>query len=196
MDIPEQLQAKLEDFSRLPKIARAAILFSAVGVLVAGYYFGIHQEARQELAHLKTKELTLQRRLSEARSVAANRHAFEDELKSLEGRFTLALRRLPNEKQMEVLLTDISNLGKTVGVEIKSFKRQPEELHDFYAEVPLAIQLEGSFHDVARFFDRMAKLSRIVNMGELKMELGAEDAEGTLVNVSGTAITFRFLEKV
>lgn len=196
MDIPEQLQTKLEDFARLPKMARAAILFSAVGVLVAGYYFGIHQEVREELAQLKTKELALQRKLSEARSVAANLHAFEDELESLEGRFTLARRRLPSEKQMEVLLTDISNLGKTVGVEIKSVKRQPEKLHDFYAEVPLVIELEGNYHDVAHFFDRMAKLSRIVNMGELKMTVESEDAERTVVNVSGTAITYRFVDKV
>jgi len=196
MDIPEQLQTKLEDFARLPKMARTAILFGAIGVLVAGYYFGIHQEVSAELDQLRTKELALQRRLSEARSVAANLHAFEVELESLEGRFSFALRRLPNEKQIEVLLTDISNLGKTVGVEIKSFKRRPEELHDFYAEVPLAIELEGNYHDVARFFDRMAKLSRIVNMGELEMSIESEDAEGTRLNVSGTAITYRFVEKV
>ena len=196
MDIPEQLQTKLEDFARLPKMARTAIFFGAIGVLVAGYYFGIHQEVSAELDQLRTKELALQRRLSEARSVAANLHAFEVELESLEGRFSFALRRLPNEKQIEVLLTDISNLGKTVGVEIKSFKRRPEELHDFYAEVPLAIELEGHYHDVARFFDRMAKLSRIVNMGELEMSIESEDAEGTRLNVSGTAITYRFVEKV
>jgi len=196
MDIPEELQTKLEDFARLPKLFRAVILSSVIGLLVAGYYFGIHEEASEELAQLRTEELELQRRLSEARSVSANLNGFKDELQSLEGRFAFALRRLPNQKQIEVLLTDISNLGKTVGVEIKSFRRKPEALHDFYAEVPLAIELEGSYHDVARFFDRMSKLSRIVNMGELEMSVGSENADETRVNVSGTAITFRFVEKV
>lgn len=196
MDIPEQLQEKLESFARLSKLVRAGILVSTIALLVGGYYFGIYQQANEDLSQLKVKELSLQRKLSEVRSVAANLKAFEKELQALEERFTLALRSLPNEKQMEVLLTDISNLGKTVGVEIKSFKRQPEKLHDFYAEVPLAIELEGSFHDIARFFDRMAKLSRIVNMGELEMHVASEDADGTVVTVSGTAVTFRFLEKV
>ena len=196
MEIPEQLQTKIESFARLPKMARAAILFSSIGLVVAGYYFGIHQQASEQLAQLRTKELALQRSLSEARSVAANLHAFEEELKSLEGRFTFALRRLPNEKQIEVLLTDISNLGKTVGVEIKAFKRQSEALHDFYAEVPLSIELEGNFHDVVSFFDRMSRLSRIVNMEELAMKVSSEDAEETHVVVSGTVVTFRFVEKV
>ena len=196
MDIPEQLQEKLESFARLSKVVRVGMLVSAIALLVGGYYFGIYQQANVELSQLKAKELSLQRRLSEVRSVAANLKAFEKELEALEERFTLALRSLPNEKQMEVLLTDINNLGKTVGVEIKSFKRQPEKLHDFYAEVPLAIELEGNFHDIARFFDRMAKLSRIVNMDEIKMHVASEDADGTVVTVSGTAVTYRFLEQV
>ena len=196
MDIPEQLQETLESFARLSKVVRVGMLVSAIALLVGGYYFGIYQQANAELSQLKAKELSLQRRLSEVRSVASNLKAFEKELQALEERFTLALRSLPNEKQMEVLLTDINNLGKTVGVEIKSFKRQPEKLHDFYAEVPLAIELEGNFHDIARFFDRMAKLSRIVNMDEIKMHVASEDADGTVVTVSGTAVTYRFLEQV
>jgi hypothetical protein len=67
------------------------------------------------------------------RSIAANISAFEAEITQLEGQLAVALRQLPNEKQLEVLLADISNLGKTAGVEIKSFKRENEQVHDFYA---------------------------------------------------------------
>ena len=196
MNIPEEVLTKFEEFARLPKLVRAVIFSGFIGLFVAGYYFGIHQGVSEELAQLRAEELELERRLSGARSVSANLDGFKDELQSLEGRFEFALRRLPNQKQIEVLLTDIRNLGKTLGVEIKSFRRKPEQLHDFYAEVPLAIELEGTYHDVARFFDRMSKLSRIVNMGELEMNVGTEDADETRVNVSGTAVTFRFIEKV
>ena len=58
------------------------------------------------------------------------------------------LRQLPNEKELEVLLTDISNLGKKSGIEIKSFKRLEEVPHDFYAEVPISIELEGEYHNI------------------------------------------------
>ena len=72
MDIPEQLQEKLESFARLSKVVRVGMLVSAIALLVCGYYFGVYQQANEDLAQLKVKELSLQRRLSEVRSVAAN----------------------------------------------------------------------------------------------------------------------------
>ena len=98
----------------------------------------------EQLKALRAKELELQRKLSEVRSIAANIAAFEAEIPQLEVKLDVALRQLPNEKQLEVLLTDISNLGKTAGIEIKSFKREDEQVHDFYAEVPISVQLEGT----------------------------------------------------
>ncbi|MGE4650966.1 MAG: hypothetical protein AAEJ53_08775, partial [Myxococcota bacterium] len=80
MDIPEQLQEKLESFARLSKVARVGMLVSAIALLVSGYYFGVYQQGNEELSQLKAKELSLQRRLGEVRSVAANLKAFEKEL--------------------------------------------------------------------------------------------------------------------
>jgi type IV pilus assembly protein PilO len=153
----------------------------------------VYQNLSVEHENLQLQETKLQRRLSEVRSIAANISAFEAEITELEIQLNAALRQLPNEKQLEVLLTDISNLGKTAGVEIRSFKREDERIHDFYAEVPISIELEGRFHDVARFFDLMAKLPRIVNMGALRIDVGRETIEETRLKVSGTATTFRFV---
>jgi type IV pilus assembly protein PilO len=100
---------------------------------------------------------------------------------------------LPNEKQLEVLLTDISNLGKTAGVEIRSFQRQQEIFHDFYAEVPIAIQIDGEYHDIGKFFELLSQLKRIVNMGSLKIGIESESVDGTRLRVTGTATTFRFV---
>jgi type IV pilus assembly protein PilO len=144
---------------------------------------------------LRARELELQRKLTEVRSIAANIAAFEQEIADLEAHLAVALRQLPNEKQLEVLLTDISNLGKTAGVEIKSFERENERIHDFYAEVPIGIQLEGRYHDIVRFFDLVSKLPRIVNMGSLSMSIASESEVETRLKVSGTATTFRFVGK-
>jgi type IV pilus assembly protein PilO len=153
-------------------------------------------EAKNErLQVLRTQELELQRKLSEVRSVAANIAAFEEEIAVMEAELTVALRQLPNEKQLEVLLADVSNLGKTAGVEIRSFARKDERVHDFYAEVPIAVSIEGSFHDIARFFDSVSKLPRIVNMGSITMKVAEANESGTRLNVSGTATTFRFVGK-
>ncbi len=195
MELSPEVQARLEQVARLPQAVRHGILVGIALLAGSGYFFGVHQDLDMQLQQLRARELELQRKLSEVRSIAANISAFEEEIDGLEVKLRIALRQLPNKKQIEVLLTDISNLGKTAGVEMKSFKRKSEKVHDFYAEVPIAIELEGEYHDVARFFDLMSKLPRIVNMGALDMKVAIESAEETRVKVSGTATTFRFVGK-
>ena len=147
----------------------------------------------EKLDGLRANELELQRKLSEVRSVAANLAAFEEEIANLELKLSKVLRQLPNEKELEVLLTDISNLGKKSGIEIKSFKRLEEVPHDFYAEVPITIEIEGEYHNLGRFFDLMSDLPRIVNMGSMTVRVSKESQESTRLKVTGTLTTFRFV---
>jgi type IV pilus assembly protein PilO len=193
MEISPQVQEKIDQVAKLPKAARFGIIgVIAVGI-AAGYYFLSYQESAEKLKALRSQEMELQRKLSEVRAIAANISAFQDEIAGLEIELKTALRQLPNNKELEVLLTDISNLGKTAGVEIRSFSRAKEVSHDFYAEVPIKIELTGEFHDIAQFFDLVSKLPRIVNMGALTINVVSEDEESTVLSVKGTATTFRFI---
>lgn len=193
MELSPEIQSRLEQFAKLPKAARAGVLVGLMVLVGAGYFFGVYQAKSEELKALRAKELELQRKLTEVRSIAANIAAFEAEIQELEVKLNAALRQLPNEKQLDALLTDISNLGKTAGVEINSFKREDEQIHDFYAEVPIAIALQGRYHDIARFFDLVAKLPRIVNMGSIQIGVESEDDSDTWLKVSGKATAFRFV---
>lgn len=193
MEVSPEAQAVFEKFTKLPTAARVGIIVGAAVLVISLYFFLVYQKLSTERENLHLQETKLQRRLSEVRSIAANISAFESEITELEIQLNAALRQLPNEKQLEVLLTDISNLGKTAGVEIKSFRREEERIHDFYAEVPISIELSGRYHDIARFFDLMAKLPRIVNMGSISISVERESLEETRLKVSGTATTFRFV---
>ena len=193
MEISAETKEKLDKILKLPKGARIGILLGIGALLGIGYYFGSHQADSQELARLRGEEANLQRKLSEVRLIAGNFVQFEAEIEGLEIKLKKALRQLPNEKQLEVLLTDISNLGKTAGVEIRSFQRQQEIFHDFYAEVPIAIQIDGAYHDIGKFFELLSQLKRIVNMGSLKIGVASESVERTRLKVTGTATTFRFV---
>jgi len=195
MEISPEIQEKIDQIAKLPKAARFGIIGGIAVAIVAGYFFLYYQDKAEELKALHAQELELQRKLSEVRSIAANIAAFEAEIEDLEIKLKTALRQLPNNKELEVLLTDISNLGKTAGVEIRSFKRENEVVHDFYAEVPIKIELTGEFHDVAQFFDLVSKLPRIVNMGALSIGIMSEDEDKTVLSIKGTATTFRFVGK-
>ena len=143
---------------------------------------------------IEAKQQQLQRKLNEVRSVAGNLEKFEAEITALEREFKVALRQLPNDKELPVLLTDISSLGKNAGLEVKAFRPQPEVRRDFYAEVPIEIEFSGRFHDIALFFDEVSRLPRIVNIGRLDMFVQEENSIDTMLSVKGQAQTFRFIE--
>jgi type IV pilus assembly protein PilO len=195
MEVSPGLQGRLDQVAKLSRGVRMGILAGIAVLIGAGYYFGYYKGQHDRLLTLRAQELELQRKLSEVRSIAANIGAFEAEITQLEAQLAVALRQLPNDKQLEVLLADISNLGKTSGVEIKSFKRGDERVRDFYSEVPINVQIEGTYHEIAKFFDSVSRLPRIVNMGELNMKVASASSVETRLVVTGTATTFRFVNK-
>ena len=195
MELNLTVQSKIDQIAKLPPAARIGAMAAIALLFLFGYYMLVYREASQRSETLRAQELDLERRLSEVRSVAANLQDFEEEIARLELKLSGVLRQLPDKKELEVLLTDISNLGKQSGIEIKSFKRKDEVEHGFYAEVPIAIEIEGGYHDVARFFDMLAKLPRIVNMASLKMKVASENLARTRLKVEGTATTYRFVGK-
>ena len=184
---------KLEQLAKIPKPIRLAAV-SAVLVAIAGaYWFVSYQPAQESRSAMVARSQELQRSLNNARSIANNVAAFEIEVAGLERDLDLALKQLPNRKQFEDLLQDISTAGKKVGVTIKSIDRDKEIRRDFYAEVPFKIELEGNYHDLARFFEMVASLPRIVNMGGLDIKVAKESRQSTRLKVTGMATTFRFL---
>jgi type IV pilus assembly protein PilO len=195
MEVSPELQAKLDQIAKLPSAVRAGVLVLIVVLMAGGYYTGMYRGNAEELQRLHAQEMELQRKLSEVRSITANIDEFEEEISNLEIKLQKVLRQLPNQREIEVLLTDISNLGKTAGIEIKSFKRRNEVVHDFYAEVPIDIEIEGQYHEIGRFFDLLSGLPRIVNMGSIEVNVASDSLEKTVLKVSGTATTFRFVGK-
>lgn len=190
----DKLQGQLDKFARLPKPYRIAAIPLIAILVLGGYAWMFYQPARTELEAARAKERDLERKVSEVRAIVANLDAFQHEIADLEQKLKQALRQLPDSKELPGLLTDVSSLGKDAGLEFKSFRPQDEISRDFYAEVPIQIEFSGDYHDIARFFDKVSKLPRIVNVSELNMEIASQDAETTRLRVKGEATTFRFIE--
>jgi type IV pilus assembly protein PilO len=191
----ERFNQQLERLAKVPRGYRLALL-PVIAVLVGGLYtWGLYLPKAQQLEGLRGEQLQLQRRLNEVRSVAANIGKFEEEIAALERKLKVALRQLPDSKELPVLLTDVNTLGKNSGLEIKAFRPGPEVKRDFYAEVPIEIEFVGKFHDIATFFDQVSKLPRIVNVAQLAIKIDEESAIETVLKVTGEAVTFRFLEE-
>lgn len=182
-----------EKLGKIPKAARYGAVAAILALVLAGYYFLFYTDSATILTAQRARAQELQRKLTNVRAVANNVGEFEQEVATLERELEVALKQLPNRKQFEDLLQDITTAGKKVGVSIKSIKRTSEIAHDFYAEVPFSIELEGDYHNLAMFFERIAKLPRIVNIGSMRIQSHSGSGAGTLLKVEGTATTFRFL---
>jgi type IV pilus assembly protein PilO len=191
----EQLRANLEKFAKLPKAYRLAVFAAIAALLVGTYVYLLFLPARADLERQQAKQFELQRKLNEVSSVAANLEKFQEEIDALEMRLKVALRQLPDSKELPVLLTDVTSLGKNAGLEFRAFRPQAEVMRDFYAEVPIEIEFTGQYHDIATFFDRVSKLPRIVNVAELEMQIEHETPSETFLVVTGSATTFRFVEQ-
>lgn len=193
LDMNVDFDEKLEQLAKIPKAIRLAVVCTLLASLAGVYWYTSYQPAQARRAELVAQSQGLQRTLNNARSVANNLPAFEAEVAELESDLDLALKQLPNRKQFEDLLQDISTAGKKVGVSIKTIDRNKEVKRDFYAEVPFNLELEGTYHDLARFFEMVATLPRIVNVGALEIDVQGETRTATRLKVSGKATTFRFL---
>ena len=190
----DELTGAFEKLAKLPRSYRTAML-PAIAVLVgAVYIYFLYLPASSNLEGIRDQQLQLQRKLAEVRTVAGNEEAVKEELAALERKLEVALRQLPDSKELPVLLTDITSLGKNAGLEFKAFRPRDETRRDFYAEVPIDIEFTGDFHDIASFFDEIARLPRIVNVASLDVDISSEGSLDTVLQVKGRATTFRFLE--
>jgi type IV pilus assembly protein PilO len=89
-------------------------------------------------------------------------------------------------------LSSISQSGRDAGLDFLLFQPQAEKNKDFYAEIPVSIKITGNYHNVALFFDKVARLSRIVNIDDIKMTSTKGNAN---LITSCKAVTYRFVEK-
>jgi type IV pilus assembly protein PilO len=113
----------------------------------------------------------------------------------LEIQLKQAITRLPDEKEIPDLLSSISNLGRDSGLDILVFRQKPEGYQEFYAEVPVEMQVRGTYHQVATFFDSVGKLDRIVNASDIGMRDAKVVDNDLLLQATAQITTFRFLSE-
>lgn len=185
----------MDKLNKLPQKYKLALLGLLVVLIFVAYGSAIFMGKQQELATANTQLETLQIELTEKRTLVADLPRFKAELVRLEAELGEALRKLPNGKELPVLLTDITTLGKNAGLEFKSFIPGAEINQDFYAEVPISIELIGGFHELATFFDELSRLDRIVNMEDFSVDNVEVSSSMIELTISGIATTFRFISE-
>jgi len=191
-----KLTAFIDDkFAPMKPGVKTAIVVLIILIPVAVFYFAFFQANSEKIAGLEAKEVSMQKVLEEVKAKAANLAKFEKELEEAKLIFETAAVLLPNEKEIPQLLKDISSLGRTAGLDFLTFKPLADIPKDFYAEIPVTINVRGPYHNMGFFFDQVSKLERIVTVSNVKMGSPKKEAGEMLLKSDCRLVTYRFTNK-
>jgi type IV pilus assembly protein PilO len=183
---------KVEKLSKVQRILISAGFFTLItGVFIYFFFWPKFEKINSLTADLKE----LEKKLTTAKRNAADLKKFQTKMKEAEAQFKLAMRKLPEKEEIPSLLTSISDSGQRVGLDFLLFEPKPEKPKEFYAEIPVAMSIKADYHNLAIFFDQVARLSRIVNIHDIQIGLtkgkGANTKE---LSTRCTAVTYKFIE--
>jgi len=166
-----------------------------VMIIGAGIYFDT-QNQLQVLERHQKKEVTLKDEFKAKAYKAAKLELYKEQLAEMKATFGALLRQLPEKTEVDSLLVDVSQTGLASGLEIKKFKPSEVEKKGFYAELPIALEVSGSFHQLAAFISGIAALPRIVTISNMKLQpFDNKNGESSKLQMSATAKTYRYLRE-
>jgi type IV pilus assembly protein PilO len=194
--IEELRNLDVNDIGRWPLLFRAAFIALAfIAATGVGYYYFVYELKMPVLERAEAEELELRSSFEAKQRKAANFDAYQQQLAEIERSFGTMLRQLPGKTEIPNLLVDISQTGLAAGLDEKLFQPMGEIRKDFYAEKPIKIRLDGSYHEFGDFVSEIAALPRIVTLHdiEISMESGADTDFDKLV-LDVIAKTYRYMD--
>ncbi len=186
----EKKTSFLERVEKIRMPIRVLILAGTLLLLAGAFAWFVYFPKNEEIARTQDEITKLSQRLVHVKKKARELDKFEKEFERVNAQFREALKILPDSKEIPQLLTDITRLGNESGLQFLLFNPQPEKGRDFYVEIPVAIRVSGTYHNVARFFDSVGHMDRIVNILDVSMK--PEKALSTTLITSCKAVTYRF----
>jgi type IV pilus assembly protein PilO len=186
----EPFLEKVEKLSKLQRLLISSVFF----LLVAGIFiYFFYWPKFETISSLKTQLKDTQKKLSTAKRNAADLKKFQAKMKEAEAQFKMAMKKLPEKEEIPSLLASISDSGQQVGLEFLLFQPKKEQKKEFYAEIPVSMSIRGDYHNLALFFDQVARLSRIVNIRNIQMSRAGGNGS-TELNTKCMAVTYKFVE--
>lgn len=174
-----------------PLVPKVTVLFGLfVAILVAGWWF-VWSDQLTELENKQHEEETLKQQYLDKKRQAVNLDLYVEQLAEIDRSFGALLKQLPNKSEIEALLIEINQAGLGRGLQFDLFRPGQEQIKDFYAELPITVRINGSYHDIGAFAADIAKLPRIVTLNNISVTPGG----GGVLTLDATTKTFRYLDE-
>ena len=204
---------RMEDFNNidfknagsLPVQVKLVMMFAVlISLMLVGYWF-LWKPVLEELDVSQTKEQELRSVFLDKKKESIALPQYKQQMVDIKKTFGALLKQLPNKSEMDGLLTDINQAGLARGLEFDLFKPGAEVLQGFYAEVPIAMRVIGTYENFGGFASDVAKLSRIVTLSDISLTTVASTSKDpkeqkinrdkpVMLTMEVTAKTYRYLD--
>ncbi|RME25727.1 MAG: hypothetical protein D6806_07405 [Deltaproteobacteria bacterium] len=185
----------LAQIQKIPLAQKVAFLIFVIAGLVVGHYFLIYSGQVKQIKKLDRQIKKLDDERQEKQEIAANLNTFMKMVDFLQQKLAEKNKNLPEDANMDQLLKILNELSVKSDVRIVKFVPQAEVRRNFYAEIPVVMELEGNYHEVLTFFDAIGMQDRIINISNIKMT-DPKLVNGKIVlKVVCQAKTFRMLKE-
>lgn len=166
-------------------------IFAVVAALLVGsfYYYWV-EPMQAEMAVREQKLAAMQADINKGLATARQLPEFRSQVADLERRLDSLRAVLPEQKDVGDLLRRIQILAAQSNLQIKGFKPAPTVTRQMHAEWPIDLELDGTYHNLGRFLDEVAKFSRIINVGQLHIKAKDQPSVDSTVTAACVATTF------
>lgn len=196
-----KLQAQLQsqfsgldpnDPSLWPVVPRALLLLVLAVVVVIGLWYAWLGGYSEQLTRDQAQEQKLKDEFTMKVGKAVNLEPLKAQLEQVRQYVTQLEKQLPSKAEMDQLLSDINQAGIGRSLQFELFRPGTENMHDYYAELPISVRVSGTYSDIGLFASDIAALSRIVTLNN--MSLAPVAGKSGILGMDATAKTFRYLD--
>ena len=184
----------LQNIEKLTKPQRIGIYVGTLVVIIGLSVWLLFWPKYQKMDVLKAELNKVQMELERTKKNIEKINFWRTKMKKKEVQYKTVMRALPEKEEIPSLLAGVSQAGKDAGLEFLLFQPKPESNKEFYAEIPVDINVSGTYHQVAMFFDKVSNLPRIVNIRNIKMAPAKKEGGDNALNTSCQAVTYKFVE--
>ncbi len=191
MNLSDLNDLDLKELAQAPTTIKAVAVAFIVLLIVGLGYYADWSSALTALDTAKQEEQALRDTYTNKKRQAIHYVAYKRRLADTEKALAALLRQLPNKSEMDNLLTDVNQAGIGRGLEFDLFRPGNEANAGFYATLPVAIKVNGGYHDLGNFVSDVAKLPRIVTIHDIEMTPGKTGK----LTMNATIKTYRYLDE-
>ncbi len=189
------LTAIREKLTALTPPQKVLLFVVTLLVLGGGFYLLKFNDQLETIDKLTRNVGDQEKKLASLKAAQAKVGVLEKDLALAEAELAELATFLPEQKEIPGLLENVSILGAKVGLENILFQPQPEMPQDFYAMIPVKVDLAGSYNDLGVFLDSISKMNRILRVDSMTLTREKQKTGGSTLKVNCNFVTYRFLDK-